>query len=103
MTPTELAEKLRAPAGALTLLDVRENDERATARIDPSVHIPMREVPGRIRELPRDRTLVVYCHHGGRSEMVAGFLASQGFDQVVNLEGGIDAWSRKVDPSVPRY
>jgi rhodanese-related sulfurtransferase len=103
MTVTELAEKLRGSAPGLVLLDVREDEERATAKIEPSVHIPMQQVPGRTQELPKDRTVVVYCHHGGRSEMVAGFLAGQGFDRVVNLEGGIDAWSRKVDPSVPRY
>lgn len=67
------------------------------------MHIPMNDVPGRWSELPRDMALVVYCHHGARSEMVAGFLESQGFSQVINLRGGIDAWSVHVDPSVPRY
>ena len=87
----------------VVLLDVREHDERATARIDGSMHIPMGEVPLRIGEIPRDRELIVYCHHGGRSMMVAGYLEGEGFERVLNLTGGIDAWSARVDPKVPRY
>lgn len=85
------------------LLDVRELDEREAARIEPSLHIPMGEVPARVGELPHDRRIVVYCHSGTRSAMIAGYLEGQGFEGIANLSGGIDAWSRKVDPSVPRY
>lgn len=99
----EVAELLRANPERILLLDVREDDERETARIDPSVHIRMSEIAKRVGELPTDRRLIVYCHMGGRSQMVAGFLEGHGFTAVANLEGGIDAWSRLVDPKVPRY
>jgi rhodanese-related sulfurtransferase len=85
------------------LLDVRELEEREAARIEPSTHIPLQEVPSRLSEIPRDRTVVVYCHTGTRSAMVAGFLEAEGFRDIVNLAGGIEAWSVRVDPKVPRY
>ena len=103
LTPEQLAEKLRAAPGSYVLLDVREPDERATAAIEPSIHIPMNDVPRRLNELPKGRPLVVYCHHGGRSAMVAAYLEGEGFTEIVNLTGGIDRWSARVDPAVPRY
>jgi rhodanese-related sulfurtransferase len=65
--------------------------------------IPMRDVPARLAELNPDQPIACLCHHGMRSQQVANFLVQNGFDEVVNLQGGIDAWSREVDPSVPRY
>lgn len=103
MTPEQVAKRLQEDPDALILLDVREPEEREVAAIEPSMHIPMGEVLERLDELPRDRLLVVYCHVGGRSEMIATFLETEGFEQVANLTGGIDAWSAEVDPSVPRY
>ncbi len=103
IAPAEVAKRLRDAPSGVVLLDVREEFERIAARIEPSLHIPMNEVPSRLAEIPRDRTVVVYCHAGTRSAMVAGFLQHQGFPEVVNLRGGIDAWSREVDPAVPRY
>ena len=101
--PPELVELLRTEGPRVVLLDVREEEERATASIAPSVHIPMQQIPARLAELPQDRHIVVYCHHGGRSSMVAGFLEARGLARVSNLTGGIDAWSTQVDPTVPRY
>jgi rhodanese-related sulfurtransferase len=87
-----------------TLLDVREPDEVATAKIAGSTHIPMREVPARLAELgAKEGRVVVHCHHGGRSLRVTNFLRQQGFTEAQNLAGGIDAWSLQVDRSVPRY
>lgn len=103
LSPKEVERRLRSESKDLVLLDVREAWERETANIEPSLHIPMDDIPDRYSELPRDRDVVVYCHHGGRSEMVAGFLEGQGFTRVINLRGGIDAWSLTVDPEVPRY
>lgn len=103
IAPKDLAERMRDASGRIVLLDVRELDERETARIEPSMHIPMNEVPRRVGEIPKDREVVVYCHSGTRSMMVAGYLEGQGFAGVRNLTGGIDAWSRTIDPSVPRY
>ena len=95
--------KRRHDAGDdLMLLDVREPDEIATASIPWATVIPMREIPARIDELPRDAQIVCMCHMGGRSERVAEFLAANGYD-AVNLTGGIDAWSRAIDSDVPRY
>src|SRR5262245_46143172 len=87
------------------LLDCRETSEVATARIAGSQHIPMREIPSRLAELEPHKSgrIVVHCHHGGRSLRVTQYLRQQGFDQVQNLAGGIDAWSLQIDPSVPRY
>ena len=85
------------------LLDVREPWEWQTARIEGARHIPMREVPARVGEIERDREVVALCHHGGRSQQVAMFLEKNGFAKVHNLVGGVDAWSRTVDPAVPLY
>ena len=85
------------------LLDVREPWEYEKARIDGATLIPMREVPSRIGQIDDDKEVVAICHHGGRSMQVAMFLEKQGFKRVHNLVGGIDAWSRTVDPAVPLY
>lgn len=82
---------------------MREQWEWDTARIEGAKHIPMREVPARISELERDKDVVAICHHGGRSLQVAMFLEKNGFARVHNLQGGVDAWSRVVDPAVPLY
>jgi len=88
-----------------TLLDCREPKEVATAKIAGSTHIPMREIPARLAELgpQKDQRIVVHCHHGGRSLRVTQFLRQQGFVQVQNMAGGIDAWALEIDSSVPRY
>jgi rhodanese-related sulfurtransferase len=101
--PSDVARRLRSEPGALLLLDVREVWERDLAVIEPSVHIPMNEIADRASELPKDREIVVYCHGGTRSAMVAGYLEHNGFASVANLAGGIEAWSVDVDPKVPRY
>jgi len=98
-----VAQRLQERPESMILLDVREAFEREVASIDPSLHIPMGDVPSRLEEIPRDRQVVVYCHSGARSMVVAGFLHEQGFERVANLSGGIDAWSVRVDPKVPRY
>jgi rhodanese-related sulfurtransferase len=85
------------------ILDVREPEEVALAAFPQATHIPMGEVPSRLAELDPDRETVVVCHHGIRSAQVAGYLARMGFERVLNLIGGIDAWSATVDPEVPRY
>ncbi len=87
------------------LLDVREHDEYATAKIENSTLIPLGEVEERASEIAewKNRSLVVHCHHGMRSAAACQVLASLGFEKVFNLSGGIDAWSLTVDASVPRY
>ena len=97
------AEDLKRKLGEVFLLDVRQPWEHDTARIAGDVLIPMNELPARLAELPRDKTVVAYCHSGMRSLRVAQFLRQQGFADALSLSGGIDAWSLSVDPAVPRY
>ena len=89
------------------LLDVREDWEAAVARIAPAevatLHIPMSQIPARLTEIAATQPIVAYCHHGMRSLQVVAFLARQGYENVYNLAGGIDAWSCEADASVPRY
>ncbi len=101
---SEAAELLRgADAAKVVLLDVREDAELSLAAIDGAVHIPMGQIPARIGELDSEQTIVVMCHSGGRSAQVATYLSQQGFASVFNLDGGIQAWSRSVDPTIPEY
>jgi rhodanese-related sulfurtransferase len=107
----ELAQRAAdaAAAGtALRLLDVREPWERALAALDDlpgveAVGIPMATLPLRLAELAPTQPVVCLCHHGARSAQVVAFLMRQGWTDVYNLAGGIDAWSLQVDPGVPRY
>ena len=86
------------------LLDVRETWEYQTAHIEGSKLIPMGEIPGRVhQELDEEDNILVLCHHGARSLSVAAWLRQQGFDKSQSVAGGIDAWSRSIDPHVPRY
>ena len=85
------------------LLDVREDYERLICSIGDGLHIPTGQVQFQWEGLPRDRHLVIYCHHGMRSLFVARFLQEKGFLRVQSLQGGIEAWSREIDPTVPRY
>lgn len=104
LTAPELAAWLADPARpAPVLLDVREPWEVAHASMPGIVAIPMGQIPGRVDELEPDRPVVCVCHHGMRSMQVAMFLERRGFSDVWNLSGGIDAWSRQVDPSCPTY
>lgn len=97
--------KMHQQGDDFLLLDVREHDEYATAKIDGSELIPMSELRHRWEELQdhRERRIVVHCHHGGRSMQVVQVLREQGFTQAQNMAGGIDQWSQEVDSAVPRY
>ena len=85
------------------LLDVREPWEFRLCRIEGSKLIPMGQIPASIRELDPDRETVVICHHGIRSRQVAMFLDHQGFSNVINLAGGVDAWAQDVDRQMATY
>ena len=106
-TPLEVtveeAQRLLSGPNPPQLIDVREMDEYAVCRIEGSRLIPMNTVPMRLAEIPQDVPVLVQCHHGGRSMKVTHFLRSKGYTRVSNVKGGIDAWSLKVDPQVPRY
>ncbi|MDQ2908497.1 MAG: rhodanese-like domain-containing protein [Candidatus Eremiobacteraeota bacterium] len=96
-------QRLRHSGAAFTLLDVRDDDEVAFAPLGGATHVPMKEIPGRLDELKSANDIVVFCHSGGRSAHVCEYLRRNGFPSTANLIGGIDAWSRDVDPAVPRY
>jgi len=85
------------------LLDVREADEVTTCAVAGSRHIPMRQIPENLTSLPRDQPVLVLCHHGGRSMRVTQFLRANGFANVTNVAGGIDAWAEQIDPTLARY
>lgn len=110
ITPAEFDAWLAdaATRGRPVLLDVREPWEVQTASARAGegfdlLTIPMATIPPRLSEVPADRPIACLCHHGARSQRVAMFLAQNGYIDVVNVAGGIDAWSLQKDPAVPRY
>jgi len=104
MHPAELAKKLAA-GEPVFLLDVREPWEHATAHLPNSTLIPLGELPRRVEEVDPapGSTVVVYCHHGIRSLSGAAILEMNGFREAFSLAGGIEAWSRLIDATIPRY
>lgn len=85
------------------MLDVREPWEWQLARIEGAENLPMGQIPGAVDDIDKSRSTVVICHHGTRSLQVVAFLQRQGFTNLHNLEGGIDAWSREIDSTVALY
>ena len=102
IAPLRLDQRLKA-GEAISLIDVREPYEWAIARIGDARLIPLNSLPQAVNSLSRDANIVVYCHHGARSDAAAQWLGDQGFTSVLNLVGGIDRWSLEVDASVRRY
>jgi rhodanese-related sulfurtransferase len=103
MTPREVKQRLDA-GEKLRLVDVREPIEFQQAHIEASELIPMRSVPQSLDSLQNEEApIIVFCHHGGRSMQVVGWLRQQGIDNCTSMEGGIDRWSLEIDPSIPRY
>ncbi len=102
ISPVEL--KARIDKGdKVVLLDVREQWEFDLAKISGSTLIPLGTLPQSMGKLNRDSEIIAICHHGMRSADATNFLLQQGFSNVKNLVGGIDAWSAQVDRSIPRY
>ena len=94
---------LRPEWNKLVLLDVRDPWEVEICRLPGAVHIPMNEIAQRAQELdPQVRTIAI-CHFGMRSMEVSNYLTAAGFQDVANLEGGLDAWAERVDGAMPRY
>jgi rhodanese-related sulfurtransferase len=103
ISPSELRSRLETAENKPLLLDVREPQEYAHCHIEGSIHIPMNDIPARLGEFDPQQEIVVICHHGMRSRMVAEYLERQGFRNMVNLRGGVDAWAREVAHDMPRY
>jgi rhodanese-related sulfurtransferase len=105
ISPAELKARLEA-GEPVALIDVREPSEYQLARIHGAELIPMDTVPQRLQyldSLAEDKLLAVYCHHGVRSLNVVGWLRKHGVENCQSLAGGIERWSRHIDPAVPRY
>ncbi len=105
ITPRELKQKLDAQE-SVQLIDVREPQEYALARLENAELIPMRAIPQALDALRKKAAagpLVIYCHHGVRSLQAVSWLRRQGFPECRSLQGGIDRWSITTDPSIPRY
>ena len=94
---------IRANGNAHTVLDIREPEEVDICALSESLTIPMQQVLEDPDVLPREHPLIVVCHHGVRSALVAEILRQNGFENAWNLAGGIDAWSRMIDRDMPRY
>jgi len=107
ITPADLAARLVQGDGAPALLDVRQPEEHAYVKLEPSRLVPLPELAARLDELAstigKDAEIVAYCHHGVRSMHAAQFLRAHGFARARSLAGGIEAWTRAIDPSLPRY
>ena len=85
------------------IVDVREAQELARARLDVALHIPMAELASRLDDIERDVPVAILCHSGQRSAHVTAFLTRAGFENIHNIRGGIDRWSTDVDGDIPRY
>lgn len=104
LSASDLKEWLADPQRTRPLLlDVREAWEFEACRIAGSQSMPMRSVPARYPELGRDGSIVMICHHGARSFQAGLFLEQMGFTSIINLQGGVAAWARDVDPAMPTY
>lgn len=110
-SPAFVRRTLTDSPGRIILLDCREPEEHATARIEGATLIPMGETRQRINDIEDliddadddDPEVIVYCHHGVRSLRVAAALRQMGIENARSMTGGIDLWSKQIDPSVPRY
>lgn len=102
LSPKELAERIER-GDELTVVDVREPWELERASLHGALSIPLGEIPDAAESLDKSREYVMMCHHGMRSEVATEWMRNHGFTSVSNLEGGIDAFSRLVDPSIPQY
>jgi rhodanese-related sulfurtransferase len=103
LTPDECKAYLEQATTSPLLLDVREPWEYRIVHLEESQLVPMREIPAMIETLDPHQEIIVICHHGIRSRQVALYLEHQGFSNVVNLNGGLDAWARYTDPGLPTY
>lgn len=102
ITPQTVKARLEA-GEALLIIDVRQAWELNRSRLAQAVHIPMDDIPDSLDRIPQDTPVVIMCHHGTRSAQVTQWLRAQGYQNVLNMEGGIDGWSHQVDSSIPLY
>jgi rhodanese-related sulfurtransferase len=101
ITPEELRSMTDGGIAPL-VVDVRQGWEHEICRIDGDALIPLDELPDRVGELPKDRSVAFYCHHGMRSLIAAQFAAREGIE-AFSLTGGIDLWAQRIEPGMARY
>ena len=97
------AKELREKNPLIQFLDVRKPEEVEIGYIRKSLHIPLNLIPYNLKKIPKEETCIVYCHHGMRSLKAVEYLKAKGFNNVVNLAGGIHEWSTEIDPNIPTY
>ena len=102
ITVEELRDR-RARGDDAALLDVREPHEYALSDLPGAIKVPLATLPKSLDRIPRDRDLVVYCRSGARSASAVQFLRQMGYEQAVNLAGGVLAWADRIDPSMRKY
>ena len=98
----ELQSMLQS-SDAPCLIDVREKWEVDICQLPGAIHIPLGQLPNRLDDLPRDRDIVVYCHHGVRSLQASSMIRMAGFSRSTSLRGGIDAWANRIDVNIKKY
>lgn len=99
----QLEQYLNSSDSAPLLLDVREDWEYDICHLAGSLLMPMAQVPALMAELDKSRETVVICHHGIRSRMIGAYLEQAGFDNIINLQGGLDAWAKVIDNTMSTY
>ena len=102
-TPQEVKDLIDNSENKPLILDVREQWEYDICHIENSIHIPMGKIADMNEKLETDGAIIVVCHHGIRSRMVAKYLDGNNFTNIINLSGGIDAWSNEIDSSMTKY
>ena len=102
-TPTEIKSLLKNTNNKAIILDVREKWEYDICHIEGSILIPMGKITERIGELNKEDLTIVVCHHGIRSRMVGKYLVGLGFNNIINLTGGVDLWAKDVDTDMKKY
>jgi rhodanese-related sulfurtransferase len=102
-TTVEALHALLSAGAEVQLVDVRDDWELGIAALPSALHIPLPQLPASLEALDPARPVVLLCHHGMRSLQAAFWLRQQGYDDATSVAGGIDAWSRRIDPSVPTY
>lgn len=102
ITPREVKELLSREDNCF-LVDVREQREHDTARMDGATLIPLRDIPSNLARFEQASEIVLFCHHGMRSLDAAAWLRSQGVEGARSMAGGIERWAVEVDPRIPRY
>ncbi len=103
LTPTQLVHHLQSSAVKPFLLDVREPSEYKICAMDDSINVPLARIPEAIGHFDPKQEYVLICHHGVRSQHAGAFMAAQGFEKLINLVGGIEAWACDIDPGMARY